>query len=60
MKLSPTEWCKIQKTLADLKCPHCSSARIKLTEDEKGNANCEDCGCKFDFDPDLLFLQQMG
>ena len=53
MKLSASQWCKIQEMLANLKCPHCFSGKIKLTEDKEGNANCEDCGCKFEFDPDL-------
>ena len=53
MKLSASQWCKIQETLANLKCPHCFSAKVKLSEDEKENANCEDCGCKFEFNPDM-------
>ncbi|MFC2066622.1 hypothetical protein ACFLUO_06160 [Chloroflexota bacterium] len=53
MKLSAEKWCKIQVALANLKCPHCFSAKIKLNEDDKENASCEDCGCKFDFNPDL-------
>ena len=53
MKLSPEKWCKIQATLANLKCPHCFSAKVQLTEEEKKNATCVDCGCKFEFDPDV-------
>ena len=53
MKLSAKHWCKIQEVLANLKCPHCFKASVKLTEDEKENAECQDCGCKFEFSPDL-------
>ncbi len=53
-KLSAKQWCKIQEILANLKCPNCVSAKIKLTEDEKGNATCEDCGCKFEFNPEVM------
>ena len=53
MKLNAKQWCKIQEALANLKCPHCFSAKVQLSEDEKENANCEDCGCKFEFNPDL-------
>lgn len=53
MKLKPATWCKIQQFLANLKCPGCFSAKVKLTEDGEGNATCEDCGCKFEFDPDI-------
>ena len=54
MRLSPEQWCKVQETLANLRCPHCFTAKIKLTEDENGNAHCEECGCKFDFNPELF------
>jgi len=55
MKLSPQQWCKIQEMLANLNCPHCFSSHVKLTEEaEGGNAECEDCGCKFEFDPDIV------
>ena len=57
MKLSKDQWCKIQEALANLKCPHCFSAKVKLAEDEKDNAACEDCGCRFEFDPDLAFRE---
>jgi hypothetical protein len=53
MKLNAGFWCKIQQTLADLKCPHCFSEDVKLTEDEGENAKCEDCGCRFKFDPEF-------
>ena len=55
MKLSARRWCKIQETLANIKCPSCFSAKVKLTEDEKENAKCEDCGCTFEFNPDIAF-----
>ena len=54
MKLSPKTWCKIQEMLANLKCPNCFSAKAILTEDEKENAECKDCGCKWTFDPELV------
>ncbi len=55
MKLSPATWCKIQETLANLNCPNCFSATIKLKEEaEGGNAECEDCGCRFKFSPDIV------
>jgi predicted RNA-binding Zn-ribbon protein involved in translation (DUF1610 family) len=47
MKLSPKQWCEIQEKLANLTCPNCFSAIIKLTETDKENANCEDCGRTF-------------
>ena len=53
MKLNAKQWCKIQETMANLKCPHCFTARVKLNEAEKENAKCEDCGCKFEFNPEL-------
>jgi transcription elongation factor Elf1 len=55
MKLSPKQWCEIQEKLANLTCPNCFSAKIKLTETEKENANCEDCGCTFEFDPNIVY-----
>jgi hypothetical protein len=55
MKLSPSQWCKIQEKLANLKCPGCFSVKVELTEDEKENAKCVDCGCKFEFDPDIIY-----
>ena len=53
MKLNASQWCKIQQALANLKCPHCYTAKVKLTEGEKENATCEDCGCVFEFNPDM-------
>jgi hypothetical protein len=58
MKLGAEKWCKIQEMLANLKCPHCFSAKVKLTEDEQENGKCEDCGCKFEFDPDVVFERE--
>lgn len=52
MKLSASQWCKIQEALANLKCPHCFSAKCTCTENEGENAKCEDCGCTFEFNPD--------
>lgn len=53
MKLNPEQWCKIQDWLANIKCPNCFSAKVKLTQDAKENAKCEDCGCRFEFNPDF-------
>jgi hypothetical protein len=54
MKLSPEQWCHIQEKLANLTCPDCFTTNIKLTEEtESGNAKCEDCGCRFEFNPDI-------
>ncbi len=55
MKLSASQWCKIQEVLANLKCPHCFSAKVTLAEDDKENAKCEGCGCRFEFDPDIIY-----
>ena len=30
-----------------------SGVWVKLSEDEKDNAKCEDCGCQFEFNPDI-------
>ena len=53
MKLSPNSWCKIQEILVNLHCPNCVSAKVKLAEEGKENAECEDCGCTFEFNPDV-------
>ena len=53
MKLSKSQWCKIQELMANLKCPKCFSSKVKLKKEEKENATCEDCGCQFEFDPDV-------
>ena len=53
MKISPETWCKIQEMLANLRCPNCFSAKVKLTEDESENAKCEECGCRLEFNPDI-------
>ena len=58
MKLTSKQWCKIQEMLANLKCPHCFTAKVKLTEDEKVNAKCENCGCTFEFDPDVALRSE--
>jgi hypothetical protein len=34
MKLSCAQWCHIQEILANLKCPHCFSAKVKLYQEE--------------------------
>ena len=53
MKLNAKQWCHIQETLANLTCPRCFSAKVALTEESAENASCEDCGCRFEFDPDI-------
>jgi hypothetical protein len=54
MKLSCTQWCRIQEMLANLKCPNCFSAKVKLCPDEKEeNAVCEECKCEFTFNPEI-------
>jgi hypothetical protein len=55
MKLKCAQWCRVQEWLANLKCPNCFSAKVKLREEEtEKNAQCQDCQCEFKFDPDLL------
>ena len=55
MKLSCKQICKLQEFLANLKCPDCFSAKVTLCEDEKDeNAECESCGCQFEFKPELM------
>ncbi|RPJ06326.1 MAG: hypothetical protein EHM36_07120 [Deltaproteobacteria bacterium] len=54
MKLSCEQWCHIQELLANLKCPRCFSAKVKLCKEEADkNAECQDCQCQFEFNPDL-------
>jgi predicted RNA-binding Zn-ribbon protein involved in translation (DUF1610 family) len=54
MKLSCEQWCHIQETLANLKCPNCFSTKVKLCEEEnKENALCTECDCRFEFNPEL-------
>jgi len=55
MKLSCSTWCKIREMLANLQCSHCFSSKVKLCEEEtKENAQCEACGCRFEFNPELV------
>lgn len=54
MKLSKKAWCRIQEILLNLKCPDCFRANIKFSESEEENAECQDCGCKFEFNPDRV------
>ena len=54
MKLNAKTWCKIQETLANLKCPDCFSVKVKLEDCEGDNACCEDCSCTFEFNPDIV------
>jgi hypothetical protein len=54
MKLSCTQWCHIQELLANLKCPRCFSAEVKLCKEETDqNAECQGCQCRFKFDPEI-------
>ncbi len=53
MKLGAVDWCKVQAAIANLRCPRCFKVKVKLTEEGKENAKCEDCGCQFEFDPDV-------
>jgi len=54
MKLSCEQWCHLQEMLANLKCPNCFSAKVKLCEEEgKENALCTECDCRFEFHPEL-------
>jgi hypothetical protein len=54
MKLSCEEWCHIQEMLANLKCPSCFSAKVKHCKGEnKENALCPECDCRFEFNPEL-------
>ena len=40
--------------LANLKCPNCFSAKVKLCKEEtEENAECQECECTFEFNPDL-------
>jgi transcription elongation factor Elf1 len=39
---------------ANLKCPHCFSAKVKLCDGEnKENVLCTKCDCRFEFNPEL-------
>jgi len=54
MRLSCEQWCRIQELLANLKCPNCFSAKVKLcAEEKKENAQCQDCQCQFEFHPEI-------
>jgi len=55
MKLSCKQICKLKETLANLKCPRCFSAKVQLCEEEQDkNAECETCGCEFEFRPEFI------
>jgi len=54
MKLKCDQWCHIQEILANLKCPNCFSAKVKLCDEETDkNAECTACQCRFEFNPEL-------
>lgn len=55
MKLTCGQICKLKEFMANLKCPDCFSAKVQLCEEEKDeNAECEACGCQFEFKPDRM------
>jgi hypothetical protein len=55
MKLSCKNLCRLQEFFANLKCPNCFSAKVKLCEEETDkNAQCQDCQCEFEFRPELI------
>jgi len=55
MKFTNEQICKLKEFVLNLKCPDCYSAKVQLCEEEKDeNAECEACGCQFEFKPDLL------
>ena len=58
MKISKRQWCKIQQFFANLKCPHCFSVKVDLKETDDENAECQDCGCKFEFNPEVMINQE--
>ncbi len=54
MKLNCKQWCHIKEMLANLKCPNCFNVKVALCDDdEKDNAKCEKCGCRFEFNPEV-------
>jgi hypothetical protein len=54
MKLKCDQWCHIQEILANLKCPNCFSAKVKLCDEETDkNAECNVCQCRFEFNPEI-------
>jgi hypothetical protein len=53
MELSCEKWCHIQEMLANLKCPNCFSAKELCEEENKENALCTECDCRFEFHPEL-------
>ena len=54
MKLSSKQLCQIQDALINLTCPGCGSHKVKLVEKDGQNVVCEDCGCEFEFAPDIV------
>ena len=54
MKLSSKQLCQIHEALVNLTCPGCISRKVKLIETDGQNAVCEDCGCEFEFSPDIV------
>ena len=54
MKLTCKQLCRIKEALANLKCPDCFSTEVTLCEEQVDeNAECEACGCRFEFGPRL-------
>ena len=56
MKLSAKQWQQMQEALAKLQCLLCFSKRIELSVEEGGNAKCQDCSCKFKFNPKMAHI----
>ena len=55
MKLSCSQICRLKEMVANLKCPNCFSKDVELCEEEtENNAECGMCGCRFQFQPELL------
>ena len=54
MKISKRNLCQIQETLINLACPSCNSKLVTLKDtDDEHNAECRDCSCKFEFNPEI-------
>ena len=60
VKISKKNLCRIQETLINLSCPSCDSNLVTLKDtDDEHNAECKDCGCKFEFHPDISLPTDM-
>jgi hypothetical protein len=53
-KISCKLICRLKEAIANLKCPNCFGTKVSLCEEEKDeNAECELCGCQFEFKPEF-------